>query len=58
MGGIFPVVAWIGALVLLAIIIWAWAQNRSAKNIGQAERGARELREELNREDTGQKPRE
>lgn len=54
--GLFPAAAWIGALVLLAVIVWAWARNRSARNVDQAERGARQLREELNAEDTGQAP--
>ena len=57
MGGSFPALAWIGAFVLLAVIIWAWLRNRSVKNIDQAERGAEELREQINEEDTGQAPR-
>lgn len=57
MGGLFPAVAWIGAFVLLAVMIWAWARNRSVKNFDQAERGAERLREQLNAEDTGQTPR-
>lgn len=57
MGGTFPTLAWIGAFVLLAVIVWAWLRNRSVKNIDQAERGAENLREQLNAEDTGQAPR-
>ena len=57
MGGSFPVLAWIGAFGLLAVIVWAWARNRSARNVDQAERGAEELRERINEEDTGQAPR-
>lgn len=54
--GTFPAIAWIGAFILLAVIVWAWARNRAARNVDQAERGARDLREQLNREDTGQSP--
>lgn len=57
MGGTFPAVAWIGAFVLLAVIVWAWLRNRSVKNVDQAERGAERLREQINAEDTGQAPR-
>jgi len=57
MGGSFPAIAWIGAFVLLAVIIWAWSRNRATRNFDQAERGARDLREEINAEDTGQAPR-
>jgi hypothetical protein len=48
---------WIGGFVLLAVIIWAWLQNRKTRNVDRAERGARDLREQLNAEDTGQAPR-
>lgn len=58
MGGTFPAVAWIGAFVLLAVLVWAWARNRSTDNVAEAERGAARLREELNEEDTGQIPRQ
>jgi hypothetical protein len=58
MSGIFPAAAWIGAFLLLAVIIWAWLRNRAVRNFDQAERGARKLREELNAEDTGQAPRD
>jgi len=57
MSGTFPALAWIGAFVLLAVIVWAWARNRSARNFDQAERGAEDLRERINEEDTGQAPR-
>jgi len=55
--GTFPALAWIGAFVLLAFLIWAWARNRSTRNVGAAERGAEQLREQINAEDTGQAPR-
>ena len=57
MGGTFPAVAWIGAFVLLAVIVWAWLRNRSVRNVDEAERGAERLREQINAEDTGQTPR-
>ena len=57
MGGTYPLLAWIGAYVLLAVLVWAWARNRSTRNVDQAERGAEELRERINEEDTGQAPR-
>jgi hypothetical protein len=42
----------VGPLLLLAVIIWAVMRNRSSsQGINRAERGARELREELSRED-------
>lgn len=55
--GTLGVVAAIGGFVLLAVIVWAWLQNRRAGNVDQAERGAKRLREQLNAEDTGQSPR-
>ena len=57
MGGTFPTLAWIGAFVLLAVLIWAFLRNRTARNVDTAERGAERLREQLNEEDTGQAPR-
>jgi len=57
MGGIFPALAWIGAFVLLAVLIWAFLRNRTARNVDTAERGAKDLREQLNEEDAGQAPR-
>ena len=57
MGGTFPALAWIGAFVLLAVLIWAFLRNRTTRNIDTAERGAENLRERLNEEDTGQAPR-
>lgn len=55
--GTLGIVAAVGAFVLLAVIIWAWLQNRRTGNVDQAERGAKRLREQLNAEDTGQRPR-
>ena len=56
-GGAFPALAWGGAFVLLAVIVWAWSRNRATRNVDQADSGARRLREEINAEDTGQAPR-
>jgi hypothetical protein len=43
----------VGPLLLIVLIIWATLRTRaSSHGVGQAERGAKELREELNREDT------
>jgi hypothetical protein len=55
--GALGVLSAIGGFVLLAVIIWAWMQNRRTGNVDQAERGARNLREQINAEDTGQAPR-
>jgi hypothetical protein len=42
----------VGPLLLLALIIWAVVRTRtSSKGVTRAEEGARELREELARED-------
>jgi len=57
MGGTFPALAWVGAFVLLAVLIWAFLRNRTARNVDIAERGAKDLREQLNEEDAGQAPR-
>ena len=39
----------LGPIVLLAVIVYAWARNRKTRNSvdRKAERGARELREEV-----------
>ena len=43
----------VGPVLLIGLIIYATTRNRSAprENVEQAERGARELREKLARED-------
>jgi len=56
MGGMLPAAAWIGAFVLLAVIIWAWARNRTPRNYDRAEQGARDLREQINDEDRAAGP--
>lgn len=41
-----------GPLLLILLIIWATLRTRtSSRNVAASERGARELREELSRED-------
>lgn len=47
----------VGPLLLIGALIWVFLRNRRRPRgeIEQAERGARELREELNREDTGER---
>jgi len=46
----------VGPLLLIAVVIWVFLRNRRRPRgeIEQAERGARELREELEREDAGE----
>jgi len=43
------IVVTVGPLLLLAVLIWAWLRNRgaSAQTDARAERGARELREDI-----------
>jgi hypothetical protein len=42
----------VGPLLLLALIVWATLRTqRSSRGVSRSERGAKELREELNRED-------
>ncbi len=58
MGSLWSVLTIVGPILLLGIIVWAWARNRNAPkgNIDKAERGARELREEIH-EDNVEPPR-
>ncbi|MGX7895683.1 hypothetical protein [Tsuneonella sp. HG222] len=53
-GSIWGWVTIAGPILLLVVVIWVWQRNRSASQgtVDRAERGARELREGLNREDT------
>lgn len=45
----------IGPLLLLAVIVWAVLRTRtSSKGVSRAEKGAKDLREELAREDENQ----
>ena len=49
MEAILPFATVLGPIFLLAVIVYAWARNRKTRNSvdRKAERGARELREEL-----------
>ena len=49
MEGLWPLVTVVGPILLLAVIVWAYVRNRTADraSVARAERGARELREEL-----------
>ena len=50
-GDIWGLVLILGPLVLLGVIVWAFARNRAAgrANVDRAERGAVEVREEIER---------
>lgn len=49
MEGLWPVITVVGPLLLIAAIIWAYLHNRNASraNVERAERGAREVRQEI-----------
>ena len=51
MEAILPFATVIGPIVLLAVIVWAWARNRETHGEleRKAEQGARELRHEIER---------
>ena len=51
-GGFWSIILIVGPIVLLGVIVWAWLSNRSApkSTVDRAERGARELREEIEHE--------
>ena len=53
MEGIWSLVTIVGPILLIGAIIWAYLANRSAgrRNFERAERGAREVREEIARDD-------
>jgi len=48
-GSLWSLVTILGPILLMGAIIWAWLRNRNPApgEIARAERGARELREEL-----------
>ena len=55
MGGLWSVMTVVGPIILALVILYALFRNRKASSdqeIARTERGTRELREELNREDT------
>ena len=49
MEGLWPVITVVGPILLIAAIIWAYVHNRNASRatIERAERGARQVREEI-----------
>ncbi|WP_338446529.1 hypothetical protein V5F89_01650 [Pelagerythrobacter marensis] len=49
MGNIWAVAVIVGPILLLAVAIYVWARNRNANraSIRRSERGARDLREDL-----------
>lgn len=56
---LYPLMNIVGPLLLLAVIVWAYfhTRNRSRREDQITDEGARNLREQLNQEDTGQRPR-
>ena len=53
MGWLWTLITILGPILLIGAILWAWLRNRNPRpgEIAQAERGARELREELEEEE-------
>jgi hypothetical protein len=52
-GWLWTLITILGPVLLIGVILWAYFRNRnpSPGEIAQAERGARELREELEEEE-------
>ena len=52
-GWLWTLVTIVGPLLLIAAVVWAYLRNRNPRReeIARAERGARELREELEEEE-------
>ena len=52
-GWLWSLITILGPILLIGAIVWMFLRNRHARRgeIAQAERGARELREQLERED-------
>lgn len=58
MEGIWPIVTILGPILLIGVLIWAFVRNRrsaSRGEIARAERGARELREEIEEENADER---
>lgn len=53
MESLWGVATIVGPILLLAVIVWAWASNRKAgaPSERQADAGAKQLREEIQAED-------
>lgn len=51
-GWFWSLITIVGPILLIGAIIWAFMRNRTAGrgNVERAERGARELREDINRD--------
>ena len=56
MGWLWTLITILGPLLLIGAILWAFLRNRnpSRSELERSERGARELREKLEREDSGE----
>ena len=51
-GAIWSLATIVGPILLLTVVIWAYVRNRNAgrENIRRAERGAKDVREEIRRD--------
>lgn len=49
MEGLWPLITVVGPILLIVAVIWAYVHNRNASraNLERAERGAREVRQEI-----------
>lgn len=56
----YPLMNIIGPLILIGVLIWAffYSRNRSRRMNRMTDEATRDLREEINEEDTGQRPRQ
>ena len=54
MGWLWTLITIVGPILLIGAIVWAWLRTKGPRpeEIARAERGARELREELEEEET------
>lgn len=52
-GGLWTIITFVCPLLLLAVLVWAWASNRKrgAQGEARADAGAERLREQINAED-------
>ena len=50
-GAMWSLITVLGPLLLIAAIVWAVLRNRNRAGVDRAERGARELRQELEDEE-------
>jgi hypothetical protein len=56
----YPLMNIVGPLILIGVLIWAffYTRNRSRRMDRARDEATRDLREEVNEEDTGQRPRQ